>query len=131
MDFRCFYCTEKFENLIATKQHLISTHPDQEFKFRQIIVNETTGKRVFVSKRFKTATTRAEHEAPTPTNETRKLTEKEDETPTPTSETRKPTEEEEDIFLQRWPQAAARLKDQGLLSDWITLHEIIADGNCL
>lgn len=112
MDFRCYYCEVEFQSLIATKEHLQATHSDQPLKFRQITINETTGKRVLVSKQFKKS---AESLL-------------QPETDIPKSERSDREKQEEDAFLKTWPQAEARLKEQGLLSDWIALHEIIANG---
>ena len=105
----CYHCKEKFDSLSVTKEHLESTHSDKPLKFRQITVNETTGERVLVSKQFRNAAASSlKLETDAPKSERSEL-------------------EEEDAFLQTAARAAARLKEQGLLSEWIALHDIIAD----
>jgi hypothetical protein len=73
-------------------------------------VCETSGKKILVTKQFRKPEAPEESDAP---------------------EDREPCDQdhrEEQVFQNVWPQAACRLKDQGLLSMWIQLHGLIANG---
>lgn len=111
MEFKCYYCVEKFHILYDIKTHIEAHHPGEPVKFRQLTLNETTGQLCFVTKQFRRTFTSNVHHCKTEEKERQE-------------EERR----EEEELLELTKRALSRLKEEGLLSDWVKLHRVIADG---
>ncbi|XP_070182230.1 uncharacterized protein [Littorina saxatilis] len=143
MEFKCYYRSDLFSRLTEVVRHIEGEHSGDPLKFRKLVLDEATGKRKFVSKDFRLTPAeinKAGQEIEV-NDGSGKITIKNKTFVDPSNsesvdqsqsecEASKPEGLDAEInrLLEILPNAAQRLKEQGLLSTWLLLHELICEG---
>jgi hypothetical protein len=142
MEFKCVHCNTLYDSFNDCISHNIKAHPDRELTYLYLKLNPDSGKRVYKQRRFSVVPQGHtiqilpdQRISVTDANQTAKGNPPSTQDTDPADKSSEGPHSEihgndpEEIQLQKLlPQMVENLRKHGLLGDWISFHEQVANG---